>query len=326
MFWIIPSSPLFCPTLQADADPLPQKDPKMSVISFASCGLNLRLAFFFCRKSDESKGLIYADLCPDLLSPCMDSHHVGWAALSPRDFFQARMGSWKHVETLRILTSGLLHCRDVNKPSILPYLLPSCIRIRPCKRDSTLPFLPSVSSHFCWIKIFIDFIFVGISRFFGEWIIMRLTLMGFSGNFVWPDAVLSLPWLVYGRGVWFKILVPRKLSAFQSFQHELSVEDLRFWPWLSQVGVEGRINRHGPGTHFLGCKKTPSRWLDSRVDPGGTGREGWKRCLGALHVVWSNGFCGMAKVWCFDVVLTLHYLHYLHFFYHEHIFCFSLTS
>lgn len=159
------------------------------------------LRFFFCRKSDESKGLIYADLCPDLLSPCMDSHHVGWAALSPRDFFQARMGSWKHVETLWILTSGLLHCRDVNKPSILPYLLPSCIRIRPCKRDSTLPFLPSVSSHFCWIKIFIDFIFVGISRFFGEWIIMRLTLMGFSGNFVWPDAVLSLPWLVYGSGV-----------------------------------------------------------------------------------------------------------------------------
>lgn len=50
MFWIIPSSPLFCPTLQADADPLPQKDPKMSVISFASCGLNLRLAFFFAEK------------------------------------------------------------------------------------------------------------------------------------------------------------------------------------------------------------------------------------------------------------------------------------
>ena len=109
-------------------------------------------------------------------------------------------------------------------------------------------------SHFCWIKIFIDFIFVGMSRFFGEWIIMRLTLMGFSGNFVWPDAVLSLPWAVYGRGVWFKILVPRKLSAIQSFQHELSVEDLRFWPRLSQVGVEGRINRHGPGTHLLGCK------------------------------------------------------------------------
>ena len=60
------------------------------------------------------------------------------------------------------------------------------------------------------------------------------------------------------EGVWFKILhgFCKKPPAFQSFQpHELCVKDLRlplFWlpTTETQVGVEGRSPRHGPGTNL----------------------------------------------------------------------------
>ena len=201
-------------------------------------------------------------------------------------------------------------------------------RIYQCKKDSKLPtsFRKSQSLIFVGFVIFIDFI--RFPEFIATWwIIMRLTVMGFSGNFVWPDAKVATMgglWRACGSKSCMDFARNHQLSNLSNhMSYALRIFVCRFFGCQRlKPRLEWKAGALDTVRELIWGQ--PSRWLDSGFGPGGTGREGRKRCLGALHLVW--WLCDVVwhiqwrleRLWCCVDTASI--------FSYEMIFCFSLTS